>query len=220
MTDNNDVQRPRHHQALPLDNRNAYEPGDDLVMRVGIPHRSGRLAFHAFDRGYPAMVSAQAFWCRRSNTFRIPEASDLYELDLALDSAGYTAMKLWKSRGRQCGLAGIFPWSYGQYLELANLVGCSWYSAPDLCVEPDIATCQAEVDYRIDATATLLEGCLRVLYDWHNQLARTCSPSVVASLARPPVPVIQGWTAADYERSLDLTLAVWDRWTPWPPGRR
>lgn len=201
--------------GLPLANRNASTSTDTLLMRVGIPHRSGRLAFHACQRGYSAMVSAQAFWCRRTAAFRMPEASDLFDLDFALDSAGYTAMKLWKGRGRQPGMAGIFPWSYSQYLEVANLVGCSWYSAPDLCVEPDIATNQEEVDFRINATATLLEGCLRVLYEWQNQLARDCSPAVVANLARPPMPFIQGWAPADYERSLELTLQVWGRWRPW-----
>jgi len=35
---------------------------DELVMRVGLPQRSGKLAFHAFNEGYAALVSANAFW--------------------------------------------------------------------------------------------------------------------------------------------------------------
>ncbi|MBA9851983.1 hypothetical protein DEE93_18050, partial [Ralstonia pickettii] len=46
---------------MPRDQANAYlESG--LVTRVGIPHRSGKLVFHAFNEGYPVMVSANAFW--------------------------------------------------------------------------------------------------------------------------------------------------------------
>lgn len=188
---------------------------DEMVMRVGVPHRGGKLAFHAFEQGYPVMVSANAFWDLKAQEFKFPEYTDLTELDFALDSAGYTAMKLWQSKGKQAGMAGIFPWSYSQYLALANLSGCSWYSQPDLCCEPEIASNQDEIDYRTNATATLLEGCLRVVYDWQNELAKSSSPSVVANLVRPPVPVLQGWSASDYMRSLDLLVQVWERWEPW-----
>jgi hypothetical protein len=106
-----------------------------------------------------------------------------------------------------------------QYIELAALVRSSWWAQPDLCCEPEIAENCAEVDYRIRATATLLEGVLRILYDWQNQLARTCSARTVASMLMPPVPVLQGWTPADYLRSLDLLMQVWKGWEPWigPP---
>lgn len=112
---------------------------DELVMRVGIPHRGGKLAFHAFNEGFPVMVSANAFWDAEKGCFRVPEATDLSELDVALDSAGFTAMKLWKAKGQQPGMAGIFPWSYEQYVELASLLSPSWWSQPDLCCEPEIA---------------------------------------------------------------------------------
>jgi hypothetical protein len=76
------------------------------------------------------------------------------------------------------------------------------------------------IDYRIDATATLLEGCLRVLYAWANELAKSCSEAVIRNLIKPPVPVAQGWRSDQYQRSLDLTLEVWERWQPWiaPPA--
>lgn len=190
-----------------------------LIMRVGIPQKGGRLAFHAFNEGYPAMVSANAFWDRNARQFRIPRATDLSELDFALDSAGYSAMSLWKVKGRQPGMAGVFPWSYSQYVELASELGASWWSQPDLCVEPDIAPSQDEIDYRVNATATLLEGVLRVVYAWQNELAKTCSAVTVANMLKPPVPIIQGWTADDYLRSLDLMMSIWERWQPWlaPP---
>lgn len=199
---------------MPMGQVNAHL-GPDLVMRVGIPHTGGQLTRHAFDQSYPVMVSASAFWDQKTSQFKIPDLCNLHELDLALDSAGYTAMKLWKGRGLQPGMAGIYPWSYAQYVELASSMGVSWWSQPDLCCEPDIATNQAEIDYRVDATATLLEGTLRVVWGWQEQLSRTCSATVVANMIKPPVPVLQGWSADDYKRSLDLMLQAWDRWTPW-----
>lgn len=189
--------------------------GDEVMMRVGIPETGGTLTRKAFDSGFPVMVSASAFWNVKAGKFNIPEACNLYELDMALDSAGFTALKHWATKGKQPGMAGVFPWTYHQYLELANLVGASWYSQADMCCEPEICANQQEIDYRIDATATMLEGMLRVVYAWQNELAKECSPSVVASLVRPPVPIIQGWSASDYLRSLDLLMKVWDRWTPW-----
>jgi hypothetical protein len=205
--------------GLPINQVNAHV-SDELVMRVGIPHTGGRLAFHAFNEGYPAMVSAQAFWNPKANAFKVPEATDLSELDFALDSAGFTAMKLWQGRGVQPGMAGVYPWTMAQYVELACLLSPSWYSQPDFCVEPEIATSQEEIDYRINATATLLEGMLRLVYHWQNEAAKECSAGAVANLIRLPTPVIQGWSASDYERSLELTLQVWDRWKGWalPPA--
>jgi hypothetical protein len=57
--------------AMPTQQLNAH-PGDELLMRIGIPHRGGRLAFHAFENDYPAMVSASAFWDGRRGRFIIP----------------------------------------------------------------------------------------------------------------------------------------------------
>lgn len=207
------ISRPATGQ-MPVQQLNAFL-NDELVMRVGIPHRGGKLAFHAFNQDYPVMVSANAFWDLDKGCFRIPDATDLSEMDVALDSAGFTAMNLWKSRGAQKGMAGVFPWSYAQYVELASMLSPSWWSQPDLCCEPEIAHNQEVIDYRINATATLLEGVLRVLYEWQNELAKTCSANVVANMLKPPVPVIQGWSTSDYLRSLELLMAVWERWQPW-----
>lgn len=197
-----------------------FERLGEFVMRVGIPHRGGRLAFHAFNEGYAAMVCASAFWSHRAGAFRLPRATDLQEVDFALDSAGFTAMQMWKAKGTQPGMAGVFPWTYAQYVELVSMSGASWWSQPDLCCEPEIAANREEVDYRVRATATLLEGVLRIVYGWQNELAKTCSPQTVASMLPPPVPVIQGWSPDDYLRSLDLLDKVWSRWQPWlaPPA--
>lgn len=194
------------------------DPG--LVMRIGIPHSGGALTFHAFTQSFPSMVSASAFWNGAANKFQFPQATNLSEVNFALDSAGFSAMRLWQMKGKQNGIAGIFPWTYSQYVELAGISGANWWSQPDLCCEPEIARNQQEIDYRIDATATLLEGTLRVVYAWQNELAKTCNANTVSNLLKPPVPVIQGWTASDYLRSLDLLQSVWERWEPWlaPPA--
>ena len=170
---------------------------------------------HAFEEGFPAMVSANAFWDAAKGRFHFPEATSLTELDFAMDSAGFTAMRRWKHRGTQPGIAGVYPWTYAQYIELATQCGATWWAQPDLCCEPEIAHSPDDVDYRVRATATLLEGCLRVLYAWQNELARTCPAEVVAHLLPPPVPVLQGWMPDDYRRSLDLMLQVWCRWESW-----
>lgn len=199
---------------LPVRQKNA-NLSNEFVMRVGIPHTGGRLAAHAFNENFHAMVSASAFWNKTKREFRMPEATDLSDLDFALDSAGYTGILNFQRNGKQDGIAGIFPWSYTSYLEFANLSGCSWYSQADLCVEHAVAKDRDAIQYRIRATATLLEGALQILYAWQNELARSCNSTVVANLLRPPVPVLQGRTVSDYMFSLELLNSVWDSWLGW-----
>jgi hypothetical protein len=177
-----------------------------MIIRVGLPHRGGRLAFHAFNREYPAMVSASAFWNPKTREFVVPEASDIYEIDYALDSAGFTAMRLWQAKGKQPAKIRLRP-PYGpaHCSELDVLLIRPGENAGNPC-EPEIARNQAEIDYRINATATLLEGSLRVVHEWQSEYR----------WLTPPVPVIQGWSASDYLRSLDLMLQVWERWLPAP----
>ena len=62
--------------GMPVLQTNAHL-GDSLVVRAGIPHRGGKLALHAFNEGYAAMVSANAFWNPVRQAFHIPEATDL-----------------------------------------------------------------------------------------------------------------------------------------------
>ena len=200
--------------GMPLFQSNTHLAGG-LLVRAGIPHRGGKLAFHAFKESFAAMVSANAFWNPARQEFHFPDATDLTELDFALDSAGFTAMQLWKTRGKQAGIAGVYPWSYEQYVELASLCGASWFAQPDMCCEPEIATDREAIDYRIRATATMLEGTLRVVYAWQERLSRDCDSRTVSNLVRVPVPVIQGYSVDEYRRSLDLLLSVWERWRPW-----
>jgi hypothetical protein len=200
--------------CMPESQRNAHVD-DGLLVRVGIPHSGGKLAFHAFNESFAAMVSASAFWNPKTGRFRFPEATDLTEMDFALDSAGFTAMRLFQSKGRQPGIAGVYPWTMEQFVELASLSGAAWVAQPDLCCELELAADQEAVDYRVNATATLLEGMLRVVYTWQDQLVSTMNANAVQNMVRIPVPVAQGWSVDDYRRSIDLMLQVWERWMPW-----
>lgn len=203
------------YNEMPTQQNNAHLSSDNFVMRVGIPHSGGSLAAHAFNEDFKCMVSASAFWNRAKREFHMPAATDLSDVDFALDSAGYTGILNFRRNGRQDGIAGIFPWSLGQYLEFANLSGCSWYSQSDLCCEPQIANDREAIDYHVRATATLLEATLQTLYAWQNELARTCNSTVVANMLRPPVPVLQGRILGDYMLSLELMTKIWDRWSGW-----
>lgn len=206
-----------HNEALnqlPTRQKNAHL-SNDFVMRVGIPHSGGSLAAHAFNENFAGMVSASAFWNRAKRQFHMPEATDLTEVDFALDSAGYTGILNFRRNGRQDGIAGVFPWSMSQYMEFANQSGSSWYAQADLCCEPAIANDRGAIDYHVLATATLLEGMLQVLYAWQNELAKSCNSTVVANMLRPPVPVLQGRVLGDYMRSLELMTKIWERWEGW-----
>lgn len=205
--------------ALPHQMPNAWLE-EQLVMRVGCSHPGGAIPFHVFQQGYPAMVSAATFWDAKKRRFRVPKYTDLSEADVALDSGGFTAMLGFKKKGTQPGLAGIYPWTLADYLELVSELHPSWWAQPDLCVEPEIAGTQEEVTRRVDMTATLLEETMRTLYAWHNEMARTgWSARAIHNELPPPVPVLQGWSVSDYLRSLDNLMAVWQRWEPWvaPP---
>jgi hypothetical protein len=215
------VSEPNHSGQMPENQSNApFQPAHGLMMRVGVPHRGGRLAFHAFNNGYPVMVSASAFWDRARGEFKVPRASDLEECDFALDSAGFTAIRGWQQNGAQAGMLGVYPWSLQQYLELASELRPAWFAQPDLACEPELAGSDEERLGRIEATAMLLEASLQQLYAWQNILTRSCNARTVANMLFPPVPVLQGWTPDDYLRSLDLMQAVWRRWQPWlaPPA--
>lgn len=184
---------------------------DELQMRVGIPHRGGKLAIHAFNSGYPVMVSANAFFNAKTGQFDIPRYSPLQDLDVALDSAGFVAMQVFKSKGAQAGVGQIYPWSYAAYLELAALMRPTWYSAMDLCCEPEATNGGIDTDWRIRATATMLESMLQILEMWQWEYAREVSATCVANDLKPPVPIIQGYESSEYAKSLDLTMEVWNR---------
>lgn len=201
--------------ALPHRMPNAWLE-QDLEMRVGCSHPGGAIPFHVFQQGYPAMVSAATFWDAKKRRFRVPKHTDLADVDFSLDSAGFTAMLGFKRKGPQPGMAGIYPWTLSDYMGLVTELHPSWWAQPDTCTEPEIASNQAEVTRRVNITATLLEGTLRGVYAWQNEMARTgWSERAIHNELPPPVPVLQGWSVSDYLRSLDNLMAVWSRWEPW-----
>lgn len=82
---------------------------------------------------------------------------------------------------------------------------------------PQSHNCGASRTY---SGALRLEGMLRVVYAWQNELAMTMNANSVQNMVRIPVPVAQGWSVDDYRRSIDLMMQVWERWMPWiaPPA--
>lgn len=176
--------------------------GDAPVMRVGMPKASGALCFAAFTHDLPLLVSASAFWNGDCGRFAIPTATDLQECDWALDSAGFTAMAKWKRKGPQPGMLNVYPWTLEHYLDLVTHVRPpGWYAQPDLCVEPELAPNRAAVEDRIFHTAILLAANLEAV--------RRYQDAGVFWLP-PPVPVLQGWTRADYLLSLQYLIETWN----------
>ena len=193
-----------------------------MEILIGLPEPGGRLATEAEMLDTPALVSASAFWSgerfvlpgARTVTVagrKVREGSRLDGLDVALDSAGYTAMvnPAW---------GGKYPWTIAQYLELATWLRPRWYSAMDLCVEPQVAADRAEVERRVYETARNLIRTYNIITQWRGELldagveAGTC-----LDLCRDPMPILQGWRTDDYRRSISLTgeaLSIAAR--PWP----
>ena len=67
---------------MPVGQVNAHLPKDEFVMRVGVPHRSGSLAFHAFEKDYPVIVSAAAFWLNDKQRFHMPDVTSRNRCDV------------------------------------------------------------------------------------------------------------------------------------------
>lgn len=75
----------------------------DFIIRTSLPEDSGTLPKRAFDLELPVLVSAGVFWKwdgKRSEgattgKFKNPSGVLGSILDIALDSAGFTAMSQW-----------------------------------------------------------------------------------------------------------------------------
>ena len=111
-----------------------------LQIRIGLPIPGGQLARAAAALDAPVLISANAF--RRDGVWRRVSDS-LAGLDIALDSAGFVAMKRY----------GGFPWSAAEYLDLVAAHRWAWYAAMDYCCEPEIAGDRATVLERVTRTA-------------------------------------------------------------------
>lgn len=161
----------------------------DFIIRTSLPEDSGTLPKRAFDLELPVLVSAGVFWKwdgKRSEgattgKFKNPSGVLGSILDIALDSAGFTAMSQW----------GGYPWEPAEYIELAAQLGPTWWSSMDLCCEPEIAGDPAEVSRRMWETTMYLVRILVRLDRWR--------PEGLTWL-QDPMPVLQGWTPDDYCR--------------------
>ncbi len=180
-----------------------------ILLRVGLPSTTGALPGEAERLGVAVLVSASSLWDHKRGYFRQP-GSAITDLDVALDSAGFTAM---------CHYGG-FPWPLSAYVELAYSHSWAWWSQPDLCCEPEIAPDRATVLARVDRSAALLAECRRaaaelrwrmlsetaLYYERHEWLAgaeaRHCA------LYPDPMPVLQGRLPEDYLRSADAIEEV------------
>jgi len=117
------------------------------------------------------MVSANAL--RDRGKFWRPQRKTFSGCDVALDSAGFVAMTR----------HGGYLWSAREYVSLASAPLWSWWAAMDYCCEPQIARNRDEVRRRMALTVRMLKGCQR---------------EAECAGVKPPMPVLQGWTAADY----------------------
>lgn len=160
-----------------------------LKVRVGLPQRGGALVAAARRRGLPALVSANAFAKygpdQRFRGFALPKHDAFAGIDIALDSAGFTAMRRYNG----------YPWSASDYVELAASAPWAWYAAMDLCVEKEIAGNRLERKLRIAGTAAGYGECRRLARDRG---------------IRDPLPVLQGQTPSDFIYCADMMpLSEW-----------
>jgi len=166
-----------------------------VQVRVGVPLTGGQLVAAARERGYPVLFSANAFartYPRGHEregyfkAFRLPDAVQFAGLDAALDSAGFVAAVRY----------GDYRWTVDDYLDLVQAHPWAFWAAMDYCVEPQIAGDRPLRLLRMAATANMLGRCR----------AEARNRGVKA-----PMPVIQGWTPAEY-----ITCAQWLPITDWP----
>tara|TARA_Y100000310_G_scaffold70371_1_gene66004 strand:+ start:63 stop:1193 length:1131 start_codon:yes stop_codon:yes gene_type:complete len=190
------------------------------IQRVGRRH-FGRpiLSQQVLATGAGVLISANSMWDqiatkegRRGFHAGIRESRfqrATLGMDFALDSAGYTAMK-----------AGGYRWEVPDYVEMALHAGrwasagewedaaWSWWAQMDYCVEPDIAKSRREVNRRIRMTANALEEALEEVDYWKREAKGT---SYEGTAYPDPTPVLQGWNAKDYLKSIRLADEVFRR---------
>lgn len=162
-----------------------------MTIRIGVePGRRFVLAA-VRKRGTPVLVSANALWDNRGGKFGSKWRA-LAGLDIALDSGGFVATKLY----------GRYRYSVKQYVELAGKMRPAWWAAMDYCCEPEIAGDAATVQARVDATVDRLIDCM--------------AEAIVQGVTMP-IPVLQGWKPKDYVRCAGLLYKrIFTRPEHWP----
>lgn len=149
-----------------------------MLIRLGVPASFPRFTAAAAEIGAPILVSANGLR-RKDGAFRAI-APDLFNgCNVALDSAGFVAMALYRG----------YPWSIADYVALANSHSWAWWASMDFCCEPEIAPLRETVMQRVAQTVHRLKEC-----QIEAGLYGTCPP---------PMPVLQGWKPSDYVRCYD-----------------
>ncbi len=162
-----------------------------IQVRVGLANPNGRMPAEMEARGVPVLVSANSLFDHKKGKFR-PVPQNLADIDVALDSAGFVAMKRY----------GRYPWSIAQYVEMALISGFTWWSQMDCCVEPEVAGDRDTVIGRIHATSQMLRMCREETKRWLIECPE------FRQFATMPMPIIQGWQPEDYRLSIDLANEV------------
>lgn len=123
------------------------------------------------DMGVPLLVSANSLWDDKRKRFK--GCSAYIGRDVALDSSGFVAMKLY----------GGYRWTADQYASLALAMSPAWWAQMDFCCEPEIAGSRAEIETRIQRTISGLMDC------------RAAARNIGIG---DPMPVLQGYEPGDY----------------------
>lgn len=179
-------------------------------IRVGLPYLPGDEG-HPFlnvlrEAGLPVLISVGSLY-RPEEGFRRLQLS-AWRRDVALDSAGFVAMARFNG----------YRWTVDDYVDqvVRNFPGdCdddteephrselphpwTWWSAPDYCCEPEIASDRAEVERRMEMTAESLSDTLGALASWRYE-GENGTPD--------PMPILQGRTPEDYQRSVEVIRRV------------
>lgn len=156
------------------------------IFMVGLPTvYPGPILNRIKAMGLPVLISCNAMpiaqwtkeqdWGRREFIdFDPANLLHLDGVDSYLDSAGFVGMKRYRG----------FPWTVPQYIGLAASHPFKWFASMDKCVEKEVAPDREAVRNRIAGTINLYHECRR---EAERQ-----------GISDRLMPVLQGWTAADY----------------------
>lgn len=189
-------------------------PEDGFTIRVSLPEPNGTLLRTALTLTNKLLISASVFWQPRKGKFagvgsvlsgydHVHGPGGSHGLNVALDSAGFTAMVTWKG----------YPWTIAQYVDLAVRLEPVWWAQMDYCCEKEIATDRAEVRDRMMRTVETLIETLHMVDDLQDRHG--------VGYVADPMPVLQGRTPGDYCTSASLVLNYLDRMgrgEPWLLG--
>ena len=149
-----------------------------MIVRVGVSRSLRRLRGVCESIKAPMMLSAGSLIDYRHGGLKVPNC--LIGADVALDSAGFVAMKVH---------GGTYPWSCAQYLDVVEKLKPTWYASRDYCVEPELIDSPLERARRIERTV--------------SEYLKLCGLAENRGLSMP-IPVLQGWYAEEYLKCAEL----------------